>query len=184
MPKGTCRLFLARVHSLHRFAVTGRQVAFVLVGVAGNTGFRADVFDGRIRVEGWRRVQLCRTQDMERKTAQQDLQCLAAIAESGREVLIHGIVLKMAAGLFCWEEPSALSLPSRNKVHATISRLNRGLSSGLLTHGVRKTSAVTVRGIYQVRRSTSADGMKSRKLSIASSLLSDPLKNRRLKASG
>jgi len=37
---------------------------------------------------------------MARQTAQQNLQELVAIAESGREVLIHGVVLVMTALVF------------------------------------------------------------------------------------
>ncbi|MCH1440056.1 MAG: hypothetical protein L7W43_10400 [Rubripirellula sp.] len=100
MPKRSIRRFFSGIYTLHGLAVTGCQVTFVLIGVAGNTGFRTDVLDGRVSVEGGRGVQLRGTQNMECNAVQQNLRCYVAVAESGREVVIHWIILMMPAGLF------------------------------------------------------------------------------------
>lgn len=96
MPKGSCGRFFCRVDSLHRLAVTCRQIALVLVGMAGHTCLRSDVLDGGICIE-WRRALTLRSvHDVERRNAQQKMQ---GGAEPVRERLIHGIVWVMTAGL-------------------------------------------------------------------------------------
>ena len=106
----------------------------MLLGMAGDTGFCTDVFDRRVSVEGGRCLQLHGTQNMEHKAAKHELQEDAKVAESGCEVLVHGIVLMMTARLFCGARSVCYQFTVREQSARRIFSLNRGLRDGLPMH--------------------------------------------------